>query len=255
MNGYQMVNSKIISLALILLINPIWSLSAAGQTLSHEQCVHHAQRKPFAAADFAKKWLASGGGVQAEHCLAIALLNQGETRDAATRLEALPERIKGNGPQAHNMRINATLQAAHAWLSTGEAERADKLFSKGLFNRPKDPEIWIDRAVARVQLKRYWDAVDDFGEALDLDPNSVDALTYRAVTYRYLEILDLARDDIEKAVSIAPLNPGVLLERGLLSHLEGKAEQARQDWETVIKVAPGTPQAKSAVAFLKELLK
>ena len=80
--------------------------------------------------------------------------------------------------------------------------------------------------------------------ALDIDPNNVTALIYRASAYRNAggaDGLELALADANKALRINPGNSSGLLERGNILRLKGDAKGARADWEAVIRLAPRFP--------------
>ncbi len=84
-------------------------------------------------------------------------------------------------------------------------------------------------------------------------PVRPDLLILRASAYRYLDALELARDDIDRALARGPDNPDGLLERGILRRLAGDAPGARDDWLRAIALAEGTPVADSARADLERL--
>ena len=67
----------------------------------------------------------------------------------------------------------------------------------------------------------------------------------RATAWRKLENLDLARDDIERALAVSPGNTDALLERGNIRSLRGDAKGAAADWEAVVAAQPGPSVAEA----------
>ena len=58
--------------------------------------------------------------------------------------------------------------------------------------------------------------------------------------------MDLAQDDIDRALSLDPDNPEALLERGILRQRRNDRGGARRDWERAIALAPDTQTADLA---------
>ena len=65
--------------------------------------------------------------------------------------------------------------------------------------------------------------------------------------------LDLAREDIGRAMILEPDNLEGLLERGILRRLDGDKAGARDDWLQVVTLAPDSTAAKTARANLQKL--
>ncbi|MFP6745753.1 MAG: hypothetical protein VCB77_11265 [Alphaproteobacteria bacterium] len=56
--------------------------------------------------------------------------------------------------------------------------------------------------------------------------------------------LELAADDIARALALRPDDPVLLLERGNISRLAGDDGGARNDWLRVVMDSPGTRSAQ-----------
>ena len=118
---------------------------------------------------------------------------------------------------------------------------------------PSNLDLWIDRSVTLATAQNYWEAIDDLNHALDIDPEQTEALIFRASAYRYLDALELALEDVTKALGSSPYNPDGLLERGILRRLIGDDLGARADWLEVTKFAPDSPAAESARRNLERM--
>lgn len=212
-------------------------------------CMALAETAPGDAFDEAIAWRDLGGGNAASHCQAKALFFLQQYGEAARRFEALAQAVK-SGPK---FKAELLAQAAQGWMQDNNPERADDVLTAAVGLNPEDPELWIDRGLARAAFRSYRPAVADFTRALELDPDLIEAYTFRAAAHRYLEELDAAAADLEKALALDSLDPDALLERGLLRRLRGDATGARADWLKVIEEAPGTPAATNAQGNLQAL--
>ena len=151
------------------------------------------------------------------------------------------------------LRADVLGQAGQAWLQAGEPGRARAALDTALGLDPDNPELLIDRALAQAAVGAYWEAVDDLNLAIEYAPTRSDAYAFRAAAYRYLDILDLASDDVERALALAPDDPVILLERGNIRRLGGDDAGARQDWLRILTETPGSPAAEAAQANLERL--
>jgi len=221
--------------------------AAAGR---YDDCVALAARDPARALDEATAWGPDGGGAPARHCQALALIGLGRFGDAAAVLDELAA-ASAEAPADHRALLYA--QTGNAWLLADQADRAEAAFDGALALVPATPTILIDRARARAEQENYWEAVDDLGAALDIDPERTEAYVLRAAAYRRLGIAELARDDVKRALALDQDNPDAVIERALLALSAGDATAARSDFGRVLVTAPGSPAADIARAFLAEL--
>lgn len=250
------------AIALPLLVSPI-SATAQDSSVSdadraqeyanaqeYSACMTLASRTPEDALSSAETWEQRGGGDAAKHCAAVALIGMGKFADAAQRLQAL-----GSSMPADQALLAAQIlaQAGIAWQAARENERALVAQTAALKLAPKDVGILIDRSATQFFLGKCWEAIDDLNAAHDLAPERIDILVLRASAYRCVEAFDLARDDVDRALSMRPDDPEALLERGTLRHLAGDDAGARQDWLRVAEIAAGTPAADAAQQNLESL--
>jgi regulator of sirC expression with transglutaminase-like and TPR domain len=79
------------------------------------------------------------------------------------------------------------------------------------------------------------------------------AYAFRAAAYRYVDSLDLALDDAERAVQIGPELPEGWLERGILRRIKGNIAGARADWLRVLVLEPEGLAGDTARANIERL--
>jgi len=212
----------------------------------YEQCLALAGSNPKAALAAAQDWRDAGGGFPAGHCAAVALIGLKQYDAAAKRLEELAGAMMA---EPAPLRAAALDQAGQAWLMTDRFAPAKADFDAALKLDSSNAEYWIDRAEALAGGDQYWDAIDDLNRALELAPNNVDALLFRASAYRAAggaDGLDLALADVERALKLAPDSASGLLERGNILRLKGDAAGARRDWQRVTLIAPRSSAAEFA---------
>ncbi len=216
----------------------------------HDQCVAEAETDPEAALARAKQWSNSGGGFEADHCVAMALFDMKHYAEAARLFEKLAAGLASVGfvEQAHIYD-----QAGQAWLVANQPRAAKIDFDAALRLTPNDPDLLIDRAEALAEAQEYWSAIDDLNRASDLAPKKAEIYVYRAAAYRALDALPLARQDIDYNLKLAPNNPVGLLERGNIRRLQGDVPGARRDWISVTRIAPGSSEAAAAQDNLARL--
>ena len=65
-------------------------------------------------------------------------------------------------------------------------------------------EAYINRGIAEMRLSLWADAVGDFDQALELAPNSPEALYNRGLAYSRQEVFDKALADYTQAVEVRP---------------------------------------------------
>lgn len=215
-------------------------------------CMKMAFGTPELALNEANAWHKEGGGLPADHCASVALLNMGRLEEGASRLTAMADAMAGMRPE---LRIGAYGQAGQAWTMAGKNKAALAVQDKGLSLDPNNVELLIDRSFSHALTKDFWAALDDLNKASDLAPNRADILIYRATTYRFLETPELALDDANRALALVPDLPEGLLERGILRRQAGDDTGAAADWERLLQVAPQSAAAQAGRQNLEGLKK
>ena len=219
-------------------------------TRAYQSCMALARAKPSEGFEAAIAWRDEGGGAAARHCTAIALVGLDQLDEAAQRLEDLAKNMSGFGALE---RAAVLGQAGQVWLRLGESTRAYAVLTAALTLDKDNSALWLRRGEVLARAGEYWDAIDDFGAALDRDSRSLDALLFRAAAYRLLGVADLAADDVARALSFDPNNPDALTELGMVRKNNGDLDGARQAWLAAINTAPGSLAADAARAALARL--
>jgi len=217
---------------------------------AYNRCMSLADTRPVEAQKLAMQARTSGGGYAAEHCEATALLNLKQYDEAAKRFHDVAE---GTTAEDVNLRAEAYDQAAQAWLLAQKPQNARAELDSGLKLVPKNVRLLMDRAQAEGLAHDFWAAIDDLNAALDIDPNRFEALVLRAAAYRQLDSIDLAADDVARAITLQPQFPDAYLERGTLRAIKGDYDGARADWNHVKELAPNSFATQLAQQDLAKL--
>ena len=249
-------------LALLLLLAGISSASAQRlratpdlattpqEIARYQKCLQTAEKTPDDGFEEAMQWRDSTGSNAAKHCVAVALFNLGQFASAADRLEQLALGMRAAPPE---IRARILSQAGTAWSIADELERANAVITSAIEMAPKLPDLYVDRASVLAEAQNYWEAIDDLNKALDLQPGYGMALAFRAAAYRYVDSLDLAMEDAEAAVRVAPDLPEAWLERGIIRRLKGNVNGARADWLRVLVLDPDGAAGDTARANIERL--
>jgi Flp pilus assembly protein TadD len=84
-------------------------------------------------------------------------------------------------------------------------------------------------------------------------PQSSDTWLLSATLSRRQGKLAEAQAEIETGAALAPADPAIGLEAGVIAALSGRDEAARQSFNSVISLAPQSPQAATARGYLAQL--
>jgi len=231
------------ALTLLLAGPPCGSASAAAPNQDLKACLTLAETQPEAALERARAWDAAGGGTPARLCQGLALFHRGDFAESGRILEALAmavEREDGRGKAAILGR------AGWAWLRAGDSGRAERLYSAALELQPGDADLLVDRAIARAEGERFWDALADLDAVLAKESGRADAWLYRAAAHKALGNTRQALADVAQALELRPGDPEALLLRGNLKLATGDAQGAREDWKLVLRLAPNGGPGRAA---------
>lgn len=201
-----------LSLALLAVSTPLAAQTSFDK--KHEQCIKQIAKDPELAYENALIWQSQGGGRRARHCVAMALYGLDHPAEAAYRLENLAKSPDGGTPE---MRAGYYAESADMWLEAKRPRKAYSAASAGLDIRRDDADLRIERARAYAALGRWDYAETDLTSVLAFHPNEARALRYRADARLRLNKLDLAKRDIDQALSLDGENVDVLLVRGKIN--------------------------------------
>lgn len=162
------------------------------------------------------------------------------------RPPAFPKEKEGGSTPAPLTPSTITLQ------SDREIEVLKEIISKD----PKNLDALIKLGNISMDSKRFQDAVDAYGRALEIDPRNVDVRVDMGTCYRNLGNPNQAIEEYKKALSYNPnhlyayKNLGVVLAFDL--HRE---EEAIKAFQTYLKLSPNAPDALQVSDIINDLKK
>jgi tetratricopeptide (TPR) repeat protein len=194
--------------------------------------------------------------VLANHCLGTAATELGLWDDARTAFIAAHDETPATEART---RARFAALAGNAALAGGDAAGALELLTQAAAeartagSAPLEALAAIDTARALVSLGRAEEALAALDTATARAPKSSEGWLLKATLLRRLDRLGLAQEAIETAAKLAPADPEIGLEAGVIAVLAGRDEAARASWQSVLTLAPDSLAAATARDYLAQL--
>jgi regulator of sirC expression with transglutaminase-like and TPR domain len=103
---------------------------------------------------------------------------------------------------------------------------------------PRDPDLYYRRGQVFAKKQKFAPAMEDFGRAIDLNPNHTEALNNRCFARAVLGELDAALTDCTAALKLRPKYTDALDSRGL-THLKlNQFDRAIADFDDALRLSP-----------------
>lgn len=222
-------------------------------------CLDDAAGSPTDAIDDAETWRdATRGAEQAEPLLCLGSAHARLEHWAEAEAAFLAGRDAASASD-NALRAKLGAMAGNAALAQGAADRALTVLeaAQGAAGVAGDTqlagEIAIDRARALVALKREDDAAAALVEARTLAADNGLAWLLSATLSRRQGKLAAAQAQITTAADLAPRDPEIGLEAGVIAMLAGNEAAARKSWQSAIDAAPSSEAAATARGYLAQL--
>lgn len=222
-------------------------------------CLTVGRSNPELAASLARHWLEevklAAERVRANQCLGMMLSQQGDFDGALTAfgdaVGLIPEAQAVGAVPLMAMAGNAALAAGKPQDALTWLDRA--LIVHGFADNMALAAIHNDRARALVALGRNADAMAALAKAHELAPQNAESWLLSATLYRRDKNLAAAQHDIEEAGRLAPRDPAVGVEAGVIAMLDNREDAARQSWQSVVAMAPVSDEARVARGYLEQI--
>ena len=116
------------------------------------------------------------------------------------------------------------------YLNEGRYDLAERAASRAIQLDASDGELYQQRALARVHLGMFADALKDCNEALRLDPDDLEAQCIRGAAHVGLKHYEQAMDDLDGVLQATHENANAYYYRGLAWMGMGQLEGAVSDF-------------------------
>ena len=184
------------------------------QSPAYQECSKLAATDPAKALVKADEWLKIDDGIPAHHCRAMALFGLQRFEQSADALELVRDKVP---PADITLQSYLTHQAAKSWVSAGKVDAALGTIARQLDMMGKvkndnvtaaqlTAELLIERAAIRSNYGQLKDAASDLDRAVSLTPLNVDALLARADVFARLGDAGLAGADTKAVLTLEPTN-------------------------------------------------
>jgi tetratricopeptide (TPR) repeat protein len=115
------------------------------------------------------------------------------------------------------------------------------------FLGPKDAAAFLARGSAWALKGEYDKAIQDYDEAIRLEPNRGDAFNNRGDAWDAKQEYDKAIRDFDEAIRLDPNDDDAFLNRSIARHAKGEYDKAIQDFNQAIRLNPELAVVLSAV--------
>ncbi|HKI16925.1 MAG TPA: tetratricopeptide repeat protein, partial [Isosphaeraceae bacterium] len=183
-------------------------------------------------ADYVREETAAYARIKLKQLQTPLIKSEGDTTWV---LRTLPRRLETASPllaEANRLRI------------AGDLVPAREAYDRAIAAKPNDAKAYLGRGLVLLDMKETSMALDDFREAIRLDPTNASAWTSLGGTQgragRYAE----AVASYSEALKRAPDAVGPLAGRGAAQLKLGRIDAALQDLNRALKIAPNNIDAR-----------
>jgi Tfp pilus assembly protein PilF len=223
----------------------------AGDQARFAACITLVKSSPEKAVEEANAWRLKGGGLLARQCLGMAYAALERWAPAATAFEqaARDAELAKDGRGA-----DLWAQSGNGWLAAGDGAKARQAFDAALASASLAAElrgeVHLDRARASVLLNDLTAARTDIDKGVALVPSDPFGWYLSSALALREQKVARAKEDIAKALALAPTEPQLLLQAGNTAGLAGETEAALDFYRRVVKAGPNSPAGKAAEAAI-----
>lgn len=129
------------------------------------------------------------------------------------------------------------------------------VITKGLDDNIDLATAFKNRGNAYDDKGRYDRALEDYDQAVTINPHDADALNNRGTTHSAMGHYDLAIRDYDQAIRLNPSSAMALNNRCFAKALSGQFEQALEDCNESLRIKPKNPGALASRGFVYLKLK
>lgn len=135
-------------------------------------------------------------------------------------------------------------------VAFGQMSLRDSLstLNREITRSPRSTDLRLKKAALNIELGQWDYAVDEYGRVLDIDPQCLAALYFRAYAHTHLRHLDLARNDYEHFLSISPRHFEARLGLFMVKRLLGRMQDAMDELNLLVEQHPDSALAYAARA-------
>ena len=133
---------------------------------------------------------------------------------------------------------NAFFNRGLSYKNKGQYDRAIEDYDQAIKLNPHYTDAFNNRGVAYKNKGQYDRAIQDYDQAIKLNPNFVFAFSNRGVAYGKKGQYDRAIEDYDQAIKLNPNYAESFNNRGIAYTDKGQYDRAIQDFDQAIKLNP-----------------
>ncbi len=138
----------------------------------------------------------------------------------------------------------------------GDVNGALEDFNEALVLNPKDITVYNNRGVLKKEQKDYIGSMSDYNRAQEIDPNKATTYNNRADLYITLGKLNEALDDINRCITLDASNPVFFITKGEIYKAMGKYSEAISEYSNALSIKSDIKEAyKYRAECYRELAK
>ena len=132
----------------------------------------------------------------------------------------------------------------------GQTSWRDSLASlnRAIALSPRSTDLRLKKAAVNIELGQWDYAVDEYGRVLDIDPDCLAALYFRAYAHTHLRHLDMARNDYARFLSLAPRHFEARLGLAMVKRQLGRQQETLDELNLLVQQHPDSALAYAARA-------
>lgn len=155
--------------------------------------------------------------------------------------------VLSNGADARNCSVYADQASKNLFLSSDAVDTCSRALDYGTLGHNDRAATLVNRGIVQVAVKRYQNALEDYTEAMQLNPALPEAYVSRGNLWFLAESFDKAIADYDKALSLGLGRAHIAhYNRGMARERTGDRDAAIADYQQALKLQPAwmLPQEK-----------
>lgn len=129
------------------------------------------------------------------------------------------------------------------------------ILNKKIALSPRSTDLRLKKAAVNIELGQWEYAIDEYGRVLDIDPQCLAALYFRAYAHQHLRHFDMARHDYETFLSIVPRHFEARLGLAMIKRQLGRRQDTLDEMNLLVEQNPDSALAYAARAGYEAELK
>jgi serine/threonine protein kinase/Flp pilus assembly protein TadD len=145
------------------------------------------------------------------------------------------------------------IEAHYARAIDKDTEKSLRILKQMAEEYPKEKHVHLDLGSIYWSRKHYDNAIEEFNQALKLDPNNGDALNSLAFVYVEMEDYEKAIESFKRYVSVSPGDANPLDSMGYCYFSMGRFDEAVAKFKEALDLKPDWSHAYWAISYIHAL--